>query len=200
MKSRPVLKFLRCLALPLCLTGCGKSDPETPPITQETPSPTAAASTDDGKDFSAKNIRHKADQAANSLEKFLKDQDPRLRDKVERFADKVSDKLGKDKNHWREKLEEKRRQLMPQIEQLKGQLSETGGDKNKEKLKDALSKLEGKSEDTDKKLAELETAGADAWKQFKTRLKEDEARDNDTPPTDDATPTPAPRKPQPVPR
>ena len=79
---------------------------------------------------------------------------------------------------------------------MKEQLSDTGGDKNKEKLKDALSKLEGKSEDTDKKLAELETAGADAWKQFKARLKEDEARDNDTPPTDDASPTPAPHKPR----
>ena len=148
--------------------------------------------TNDGKDFSAKNIRHKADQAANALGRFLKDQDPKLRDKVQRLADKVSDKLGKDKDHWREKLESERRQLLPQIEQLKEQLGQTDGDKNKEKLKDALSKLEGKSEDTDKKLSELETAGADAWKQFKAQLKEDEAKDSNTPPTDDASPMPSP--------
>ena len=100
---------------------------------------------------------------------------------MQRLADKVSDKLGKDKDHWREKLETKRRELMPQIDQLKAQLGDTNGDKNKQKLKDALSKLEGKSADTDKKLSELETAGADAWKQFKAQLKEDEAKEDNTP-------------------
>ena len=188
MKNRSVFKLLLGLALPLGLAGCGKPEPAAPPIVQPTPTPKSASN--DDKDFSAKNIRHRADQAANSLERFLKDQDPKLRDKVQRLADKVSDKLGKDKDHWREKLEQQRRQLMPQIEQLKQQLGQTDGDKNKQKLKDALSKLESKGQDTDKKLAELETASADAWKQFKARLKEDEARDNDTPPTDDPTPTP----------
>ncbi len=184
-----------CLALPFCvLVGCGKSDPEPLLQAKATPTPTPVP-VDEGKDFSAKNVRHKADQVANSLEKFLKDQNPKLRDKVQRLADKVSDKLGKDKNHWREKLEEQRRALMPQIEQLKAQLGQVDGDKNKQKLKDALSKLENKSGDTDKKLAELETAGADAWKQFKAQLQEDQAKDN-TPPMDDdpiPTPTPTPR-------
>ena len=195
MKNISVLKWLPGAVLLLSLAGCGKPEPQTPPVVQPTPTPKADASTDDNKDFSAKNIRHKADQAANSLERFLQSQDPKLRDKVQRLADKVSDKLGKDKDHWREKLEEKRRELMPQIEQLKQQLGQSDGDRNKEKLKDALSKLEGKSQDTDKKLSELETAGADAWKQFKAQLKEDEAKDsNNTPPTDDdSTPTPSPR-------
>ena len=192
MKNQLGFNLLASLALPLCLVGCGKSDPEPASQTQTTPTPTPEA-IDSSKDFSAKNIRHKADQAANSLEKFLKDQDPKLRDKVQRLADKVSDKLGKDKNHWREKLEEQRRALLPQIEQLKTQLGQIDGDKNKQKLKDALSKLEDKSGDTDKKLAELESAGADAWAQFKAQLKEDEVKEN-TPPTDDEeTPTPTPR-------
>ena len=196
MKNRALLKVWLCLLLPLGMAGCGKPEPqETPPVAQPTPAP-RAASKDDGKDFSARNIRHKADQAADSLEKFLQDQDPKLREKVQRLADKVSDKLGKDKDHWREKLEEQRRRLMPQIEQLKAQLGQTNGDKNKEKLADALTRLEGKSADTDKKIAELETAGADAWKQFKARLKEDEARDHDTPPIDDPTPTPVSPKPR----
>ncbi len=193
MKNRSVFNFLIRLALPLCLSGCGKSDPAPTSLTQATPTPTPVA-TDDAKDFSAKNVRHKADQAANSLEKFLKDQDPKLRDKVQRLADKVSDKLGKDKNHWREKLEEKRRELGPQIEQLKEQLGQVDGDKNKQKLKEALSKLEDKSGDTDKKLAELEAAGADAWSQFKATLKEDEVRENTPPTDDDSTPTPTPRR------
>lgn len=192
MKNFPhFFKALFCLTLSLGLAGCGKSDPEPSTEAKATPSPTPAVA-DEGKDFSASNIRHKADQMANSLEKILKDQDPKLRDKVQRLADKVSDKLGKDKNHWREKLLDKRRDLMPQIEQLKQQLGQVANDKNKDKLRDALSRLEGKSQDTDKKLAELEAAGADAWKQFKARLKEDEARDH-TPPTDDQTPTPFPR-------
>lgn len=193
MKNRWIFHAFCCLALPLGWAGCGKPEPEAPPIAQPTPTP-KTASDDADKDFSAKNIRHKADQAANSLEKFLKDQDPKLREKVQRLADRVSDKLGKDKNHWREKLEEQRRALGPQIKQLKQQLGQVDGDKNKEKLKDALSKLQGKSADTDKKLAELESIGADAWKQFKARLKEDAAKGNDTPPTDDdPTPTPPPR-------
>ena len=196
MKPFPRTGLLACLALPLGLASCNKPAEEKPPIVQPTPTPTAATSatsaTGDNKDFSARNIRHKADQAAVALEKFLKDQDPKLRDKVQRLADKVSDKLGKDKDHWREKLEEKRRELQPQIAQLKQQMGAADGDKNKDKLRDALSKLEGKSQDTDKKLAELEAAGADAWGQFKAQLKKDEANDNDTPPTDD-TPTPTPR-------
>ena len=195
MKPSLFLHLLVCLAVPLGMAGCGKSNPDTAPVVQPTPTPqsTASASADNDKDFSAKNIRHKADQAANSLEKFLQGQDPKLRAKVQHLADKVSDKLGKDKDHWREKLEQQRKALMPQIEQLKQQLGQADGDKNKEKLKNALSKLEDKSQDTDKKLAELESAGLDAWKQFKAQLKEDEAHDNDTPPTDDATPTATPR-------
>ena len=199
MKSSSFFRLLACLAVPMGIAGCGKPDPDAAPIVQPTPTPSSAASAsaDDGKDFSAKNIRHKADQAANSLEKFLQGQDPKLRAKVQHLADKVSDKLGADKNHWREKLEQQRKALVPQIAQLKQQLDQTGGDKNKEKLKNALSKLEDKSEDTDKKLAELESAGLDAWKHFKSQLSEDEAHDNDTAPTDDApstddaTPTPS---------
>ena len=192
MKHLPRTGVLVCLALPLGLAGCGKHDAAQPPIAQPSPSPTVATTSTDNKDFSAKNIRHKADQAAVALEKFLKDQDPKLRDKFQRLADKVSDKLGKDKDHWREKLEEKRRELQPQIAQLKQQMGAADGDKNKDKLRDALSKLEGRSQDTDKKLAELEAAGADAWGQFKAQLKKDEANDGNTPPTDD-TPTPTPR-------
>ena len=196
MKYLPRTGLLACLALPLGLAGCGKPDAEKPPVAQPTPSPTVATSSvDDHKDFSAKNIRHKADQAAVALEKFLKDQDPKLRDKVQRLADKVSDKFGKDKDHWREKLEEKRRELQPQIEQLKQQMGQADGDKNKDKLRDALTKLEGRSQDTDKKLAELESAGVDAWGQFKAELKKDEANEGNTPPTDDTpTPTPTPRR------
>ncbi len=191
MKNFSLFNLLLGLTLPLGLAGCGKPEPEKAPLVQPTPAP-KAASNDDGKEFSAKDIRHKADQAANSLEKFLKDQDPKLRDKVQRLADKVSDKLGKDKDRWREKLQEKRRELQPQIEQLREQLGQVAGDKNKEKLKDALSKLEGKSQDADKKLAELETAGADAWRQFKAQWKEDAAKDDRTPPVDPADPTPKP--------
>ena len=187
MKNLLIAGALACLAF--CLAGCGKSDPA--PAAEATPSPTPKVA--DNKDFSAKNIRHKADQAANSLEKFLRDQDPKLRTKVERLANKVSDKLGQDKDHWREKLEQKRRELMPQIENLKQKLGEVDGDKNKDKLRDALSKLQGKSEDTDKKLAELEAAGADAWKQFKAQLKEADVAGDNTPPTDDPSPTPSPR-------
>ncbi len=190
MKNQLDFYLLVCLALSLCLVGCGKSDPEPTLQTKATPTPETV---DNSKDFSAKSIRHKADQAANSLEKFLKDQDPKLRNKVQHLADKVSDKLGKDKNHWREKLEEQRHALLPQIEQLKTQLGQVDGDNNKRKLKDALSKLEGKSGDTDKKLAELESAGADAWAQFKAQLKEDEVKENTPPTDDDETPTPTPR-------
>lgn len=151
--------FGLCLCLAVGLAGCGKSDPD--PVAEATPSPTPKAV--DNKDFSARNIRHKADQAANSFEKFLRDQDPKLRTKVERLANKVSDKLGPDKDHWREKLEQERRKIQPQIEQLRQKLGEADGDKNKDRIRDALSKLESKNADTDKKLAELEAAGADVW-------------------------------------
>ncbi len=191
MKNRSTFGVL--LGLALCLAGCGKSDPE--PVAEATPSPTPLAK--DNQDFSAKAIRHKADQAASSLEKFLRDQDPKLRTKVERLANKVSDKLGQDKDHWREKLEQKRRELLPRIKELQEKLGEADNDQNKEKLRNALSKLQGKSEDTDKKLAELEAAGLDVWKQFKAQLKEADAKEDNTPPTDDdGRPTPSPRPPR----
>ena len=183
-----------CLLAAACLwNGCGQPA-GPPPVTQAnaspTPAPSAAENFLDGKDLGADKLRDKANQAANSLGKYLDGQDPRMREKFQHLTDKITAQLAKDKGRWREKLQAERTRLQPQIEQLRQRLSQSGG-ATRDKLRDQLSELEKQSDTTDQKLSKLETMGADAWKQFKRQLKADAARDK-SPPVDDPDATPAP--------
>lgn len=189
-------RALFCLALgsvlasALLLAGCGKPTNPTPPLIQPTPTPTPEKSVFQGKDFNADKLRGKANQAANSLGKYLDKEDPKIRAKFQHLSDKLTAQLEKDKGHWREKLEAERTRLQPQIERLKQRLVQDGG-AARDKLRDQLSALEKQSDTTDQKLSKLETMGEDTWKQFKAQLKADAAREK-APPTDAPAATPVP--------
>lgn len=174
--------------------GCGRQA-TPPPVVEARASPTPAPADDlfSRKDFDSDKLRAKADKAVASLGKYLDREDPKLRAKFEKLGNKLADRFGQDKDHWREKLQAKRHDLEPQIEKLKERLAREGG-QAKDKLRDQLSDLQRQSDSTDQKLSKLEAIGADAWKQFRAHLRDDEAKEK-TPPTDSddekaATPSP----------
>lgn len=179
----------------LCFAGCGKVDDPPPDARAEakaraTPTPTPApAFPQDGTDLSSDKLKHKADKTIKALNGFLKSDDPRIEAKLQKLADKI----GRDKDNWRKKLREKRDELQPQIEQLKERVASAEG-KSRAEVDRQLAELEAQSRGADKKLAELEGATGEAWKKFKARLKDDDAKSDAAddgarmPPTPTATP------------
>lgn len=192
MKSVPLfLGTGALLALSLVCGGCSK--PAAPaPQTQAkaSPPPTPDDSLFGDKDMDTDKLRQKANKTADALGKYLDSQDPKMKAKFQKLSDKITAQLEKDKGHWREKLEAKRKELAPEIDKLRTQL-DSAGDGTKDKLRAQLSALEKESGHTDEKLAKLQSAGADAWKKLKAELKADEAKGKTPPPDEDATPTPA---------
>ena len=177
----------------LGFTGCSKAD--DPPLdakaeakadAKPTPAP-SASSLLDGTDISSDKLKNKADKTIKALNGFLKSDDPRLETKLQKLVDKI----GHDKDNWRKKLKEKRDELQPQIEQLKERVASAEG-KSKAEVDRQLATLEAQSRHADKKLAELEGATGDAWKKFKARLKEDEAKGDVTDEGAEMPPSPTP--------
>ena len=177
----------------LGLTGCSKAD--NPPLDAKaevkadaTPTPAPSASSLlDGTEISSDKLKNKADKTIKALNGFLKSDDPRLETKLQKLVDKI----GHDKDNWRKKLKEKRDELQPQIEQLKARVASAEG-KSKAEVDRQLAQLEAQSRHADKKLAELEGATGDAWKKFKARLKEDEAKGDVTDEGTEMPPSPTP--------
>ena len=194
MKFRSALRAASlCPLLALVCSSCSKS-PEPPTVTRaETPAPTPASSPKDLADVASDKIKHKADKAIKALSGFLKSEDPRLQGKLEKFTDKIAH----DKDGWRKKLEQKRDELRPQIDQLKEQVAKAEG-KSKDDVDRQLATLEAQSQNAEKKLSQLEGASGDTWKKIKAQLKEAEAKgdvtrddgktDADMPPTPSPTP------------
>ena len=195
MKLTAAIRGLPLLAMPLfALTGCDKPAPEPPPTTTKaTATPTPTTAPQDLADEASDKLRHKADKTIKSLTGFLHSSDPRLEAKLHKLTDKITH----DKDGWRKKLEQKRDELRPQIDQLKEQIAKAEG-KSKADVDKQLSVLEAQSHNAEKKLSELEGASGDAWKKIKAQLKEAEAKgdvtkDDDTKDdTDNMPPQPSP--------
>ncbi len=144
-------------------------------------------------DEASDKLRHKADKTIKSLTGFLHSSDPRLEAKLH----KLTDKIAHDKDGWRKKLEEKRDELRPQIDQLKEQVAKAEG-KSKADVDKQLAVLEAQSHNAEKKLSELEGASGDAWKKIKAQLKEAEAK-GDVSKDDDTKDADMPPRPSPTP-
>jgi heme oxygenase len=167
------MKFPAYLAgLPLALAvlspACTKHDPP-PAQAIATPSPTPVPVNEEAE-ASADALRRKTGDAAAAIDAYLKQNQPKLREKFQ----KLGDKFAKDKEHWRQKLLEERSQLEPQIEALKAKASEADP-KIKAEIEKQTAALQGQKDGADKRLAELETATADGWKAFKAKMKAEDA-------------------------
>ena len=182
---RPLL-MAPCFVLTLGLAGCSKPD-DPPPVTKAEATPTPTPPTQNLADLSSDRLKHKADKTIKALSGFLKNDDPRLQAKLQ----KLGDKIVHDKDNWRKKLQEKRDELRPQIEQLKGQVAQAEG-KSREEVDRQLAALEAQSRNADKKLEELEGATGDAWKRIKAQLKEEETKGDQADDGADGSPTPTP--------
>ncbi len=169
------------LALSL-LAGCEKSaDEEEDAVpssqhAQATPSPSPVLEC-------AEKTGRKALSAYNAVSAYLKDQDPNLREHLQ----KAASKFVKDKDKWRERLAVRQRELQPKIARLREQLTRAEGQSGEalRSLKQELSSLESQRADADRKLTELESVTSDTWKSFRDRL----GSDDDAP----ASPTPGKR-------
>lgn len=184
----PVVVRVVLLLSPLVFgpLGCGKPDePLTEAKAEPTPTPTPTPAQDAVVDASEK-LKRKTDKAIKSLTGFLHNEDPRFQAKLQKLADKIAN----DKDKWRKKLRQRRDELQPQIEQLKEQVAKVEG-KSKEDVNRQLDALQAQSQNAAKKLSELEGASGEAWKKFKTELKEADAK-GDVSKDDDDTPTPSP--------
>ena len=165
------------------LAGCDKSADEEDviaagPRAEATPTPTPAAQGSD-------RMGRKALSAYTAVSDYLKDQDPDLREHLQ----KAAAKFVKDKDKWRERLADRQRDLQPKITRLRDQLTRTEGQSGEalRNLRQELSSLESQRADADRKLSELESVTSDTWKSFRDRLAMD--GDDDKP----ATPKPAKR-------
>lgn len=156
------------LALTLLSPACTKHDPP-PAQAMATPSPTPALVNEEAQ-AAADGMRKKTDEAASAIDAYLKQNEPKLREKFQKFGDKFA----KDKEHWRQKLLEERNQLEPQIEALKAKASEADP-KIKAEIEKQTAALQGQKDGADKRLAELEAATADGWKSFKAKMKAEDA-------------------------
>lgn len=169
------------LALSL-LCGCNKPADEedvVPPgrqtVAAPTPSPVSEGSERQGR---------KALSAYNAVSEYLKDQDPNLREHLQ----KAAAKFVRDKEKWRDRLASRQRELQPKIARLREQLTKAEGKSTEalHNLRQELSGLESQRADADRKLSELESITSETWKSFQERLGSD---DNGT----SASPTPVRR-------
>ena len=197
MKFPSVARFLACC--PLCsllFAGCDKPAPvpEPPPTRHAAATPTPTPE-EDFKDLASEKLRHKADKTIKSLTGFLHSEDPRLQEKLQ----KLTDKIAHDKDGWRKKLQQRRDELKPQIDQLKEQVARAEG-KSKQDVDHQLAALEAQSHNAEKRLSELEGASGDTWKKIKAQLKDAEAKGDVSKEEDDAREdADMPPKPSPTP-
>ncbi len=186
---KPPLAATALFGLVLCLSACGKQEPPPRSHAGASPSPGPTNELDQGVDT----VKKKTDEAVASVDKYLQEQSPQIR---ERF-DKAVEKFNHDKAHWREKLQARKKELQPQIDQLKARLGKVDA-QTRDQLTQELARLQDQSVSTDQKLAELEASGQDAWKSFKARLKEEEVKNGFATPAGGkdkrTTPTPTPSR------
>jgi CHAD domain-containing protein len=178
------LRHLVAVALLLgaaALSGCVK---QPPPAARAEATPTPAA-IDEGTDITAQHMRRKTAEAAAAIDNYLKVNEPRLHEKFAKFGDKFT----RDKDVWRQKLLREKQSLQPQIDALK-QKARDLDPKARAAIDQETAALEQQSRGADEKLSELESATADGWKEFKERLKAEDASKQDTPPTPVPSPTP----------
>ena len=155
----------------LLLSGCEKSaDEEDDAVpsshrAEATPSPSPVLE-------SAERTGRKALSAYNAVSAYLKDQDPNLREHLQKAASKFVN----DKDKWRERLSVRQRELQPKIARLREQLTKAEGQSGEalRGLKQELSSLESQRADADRKLTELESITSDTWKSFHDRVTADE--------------------------
>ncbi len=173
---RRPLPLLVAAAFALCLTGCEKppeDEPAPPRVGAETtrlPSPSPEGVPD--------RTGRKALSAFNAVSGYLKDQDPDLRVKFQ----KAAERFARDKDKWRARLKDRQRELQPRIARMHEQLSRAEG-KSADALRglrQELASLESQRNDAERKLAELESITDDTWKAFRDQLN-----------LDDPTPAPA---------
>ena len=162
-----------CLAvaasLALGLAGCNKpADEDASPgeslaAVAQTPAPTATPD----------RAGRKALGAYNAVSQYLKEQDPEMRDKLHRAAERFVH----DKDKWRSRLQDRQRTLQPRIAQAHAQLSRAEG-KSADALRNIrqeLASLESQRAEAEHRLAELDSITSETWKSFRDRLKlEDE--------------------------
>ena len=151
------------------LSGCDKPADEEDvvapgPQAEATPTPAPAAQ---GSDRAGR----KALSAYTAVSGYLKDQDPDLREHLQ----KAASKFVKDKDKWRERLADRQRDLEPKITRLRDQLTKADGQSGEalRNLRQELSSLESQRADADHKLSELESVTSDTWKSFRDRLAMD---------------------------
>ncbi len=162
---RPLL--LAVVSLAFGFASCNKpADEDAAPtenLTAAQPSPTPAP------DHNGR----KALGAYNAVSQYLKEQDPELRDKLH----KAAERFVHDKDKWRSRLQDRQRSLQPRIAQARAQLARMDS-KSTEALRNVrqeLASLASQHAEADRRLSELDSITTDTWKSFRDRLKlEDE--------------------------
>ena len=160
---RPLL-LAAAVSLGFGLMGCNKpADEDTAPtegVAEATPTPVPDRT------------GRKALGAYSAVSQYLKDQDPELRDKLH----KAAERFVHDKDKWRTRLQNQQRNLQPRIAQARAQLARVDS-KSAETLRTVrqeLASLESQHAEAEHRLAELDAVTSDTWKSFRDRLKLDD--------------------------
>ena len=114
----------------------------------------------------------KALSAFNAVSEYLRDQDPDLRGKLQ----KAAERFARDKDRLRARLKDRQRELQPRIVRLHDQLVRAEGKSadTLRNLRQELAGLESQRNDAEHRLAELESITDDTWKAFREKLRIDE--------------------------
>ncbi len=145
------------------LAGCDKTadEDDAPPTRQAEATPTLAPDRNGRKALSA----------YNAVSNYLKEQDPGLREHLQ----KAASHFVKDKDKWRERLQNRQRDLQPKIARLREQLAKADGQTADalHRLKQELASLESQRAEAEHKLSQLESITSDTWKSFREQLADD---------------------------
>ncbi len=166
-RHRRLLLLAAAVSLGFGLMGCNKpADEDAAPtegVAEASPPPTPVSD----------RTGRKALGAYSAVSQYLKDQDPELREKLH----KAAERFVHDKDKWRTRLQDQQRNLQPRIAQARAQLAHMDS-KSAETLRTVrqeLASLESQHAEAERRLAELDTITSETWKSFRDGLKLDEA-------------------------
>lgn len=180
MKRRNASALCALALLAACLPGCERHSAEPPASQPPTPTPVPA-------DAAAERMKSKTGDALAATGDFVKEKGGQVKSSLGELADQFS----KEKDSYRQKLEQEQRDLAPQIDALKERAARAG-DTVRAEFNAQAAALEGQRQRAGQRLDQLKGATREGWESFKDRWRAEDTSPSKSPAPPTVTPAPAP--------